>query len=411
MIISAPESVSPRLVRTAELQVECIDDLDGLAALRPQWTELLRDSAADGPFLTWEWLHAWWTHMGRGAALQVIAVRAGHELIAIAPFMVRRGVLPCFSRLECLGTGYAGSDYLDVIVRRGREAEAIDAFARFSRRQAVALHLDHLAATSPVVDLAARLSSEKWSTTIVPGGVCPFIDLRGHGWESYVATLRPSHRANVRRQLKVLEQRFRVRFEAVASESERVRALAALVGFHDARWRGRGGSTPFLTPTLRAFQDEATRRALEQGWLRLYVLHLDDAPLAVMYGFLYNRRFYFYQHGFDDRFRRYSPGVVLIALTIRAALDEGAHEFDMLWGVEAYKWLWARDSRPLQRVSLFPPHLAGRIQQCAADTRRGVRWLVRRAKQRQPTGQGRGSADNGHNTASPGLAPGEPCAP
>ena len=31
-----------------------------------------------------------------------------------------------------------------------------------------------------------------------------------------------------------------------------------------------------------------------------------------------------------------------MGLTIKAAIEEGAREFDMLCGVESYKWLWAR---------------------------------------------------------------------
>ena len=54
----------------------------------------------------------------------------------------------------------------------------------------------------------------------------------------------------------------------------------------------------------------------------------------------YGGRFYFYQHGYDERYAAHSVGLVLMALTIRAAIDEGAHEFDMLWGTESYKSLW-----------------------------------------------------------------------
>ncbi len=39
-----------------------------------------------------------------------------------------------------------------------------------------------------------------------------------------------------------------------------------------------------------------------------------------------------------------------MALTIRAAIDDGASEFDMLWGTEPYKALWARERpRPAAR--------------------------------------------------------------
>jgi CelD/BcsL family acetyltransferase involved in cellulose biosynthesis len=97
-----------------------------------------------------------------------------------------------------------------------------------------------------------------------------------------------------------------------------------------------------------------------------------------MYGFFYNRQFYFYQHGFDDRHSRHSIGLVLMALTIRAAIDEGAEAFDLLWGTEGYKSLWARDARTLRRIHLFPPHAAGRIHRLAVRARRRLGRLARR---------------------------------
>src|SRR5207253_9182852 len=95
---------------------------------------LLRDSAAASPFLTWEWLHTWWTHLGGSSQLRMLALRSGSELVAIAPFRTAAGTahLPC---LAMLGTGEAGSDYLDVIVRRGWETIALDAIEWFARSQ------------------------------------------------------------------------------------------------------------------------------------------------------------------------------------------------------------------------------------------------------------------------------------
>jgi CelD/BcsL family acetyltransferase involved in cellulose biosynthesis len=97
-----------------------------------------------------------------------------------------------------------------------------------------------------------------------------------------------------------------------------------------------------------------------------------------MYGFFYNRRFYFYQHGFDDQFRSHSVGLAVMAMTIRAAIDEGADEFDMLWGTEAYKSLWADDRRLLHQIQLFPAHVGGRVHRRAIDARRRLGRLARR---------------------------------
>jgi CelD/BcsL family acetyltransferase involved in cellulose biosynthesis len=203
------------------------------------------------------------------------------------------------------------------------------------------------------------------------------VTLAGHTWESYLASLGASHRANLRRRLRGLSQAFEIRFEQIASEPNRREALAALIAFHEERF-GRRGSTTFLTPALRAFHDEATRRMLESGWLRLHVLRLNGAIAGVMYGFAYNHRFYFYQHGFDPQYEPFSAGLVLMGLTIRAALEDGAIEFDMLYGTERYKSLWVRDQRSLFQVQMFPPHLAGLLQRRTVEAERSMRTVARR---------------------------------
>ena len=100
--------------------------------------------------------------------------------------------------------------------------------------------------------------------------------------------------------------------------------LSVLAGFHATRYADRGGSTAFSSPSVMAFHEDVTCRALDSGWLRMYALRLDDSIAAVLYGFNYGDRFYFYQHGFDDRYKAHSVGLVLMALSVRAALDEGA---------------------------------------------------------------------------------------
>src|SRR5262249_11164801 len=160
------------------------------------------------------------------------------------------------------------------------------------------------------------LTEVGWHTDSAPAGICPFVTLRGHSWDSYVETLRPSQRTRCRRYLNTLHHRFDVSFASAETESERRDALSALMRFHELRWNTRGGSTAFRTSVLRAFHDDFTSRALKAGWLRLFSLRLNGEIAAVTYCFHVNGRFYLYQHGFNPSFWHYSVGVVVLALTI-----------------------------------------------------------------------------------------------
>lgn len=358
--------------------VEEVKDAAAFAALRPHWSELLRDSVSDNPFLTWEWQYTWWNHLRDSSALRLIVVRASDELVAIAPLRLVTGPWHGFSRLEFLGTGLAGSDYLDLIVRRGWELESITALAQYLEAQQLCLRFNHLSPASLAAQLGAALATDGWISAAGDDGACPIISLAGHTFDSYLATLGSSHRANVRRRIRAIGQQFDMRLDRVATHTERRQALSDLASWSERRWKDAGGSTAFITPAVRAFQDQVTARALEQGWLLMYVLRLNDEAAAVMYGFHYGRRFYFYQHGFDDRYKAQSLGLVLMGLTVRAVIDEGAREFDMLWGVEPYKFLWARELSALQRIELFPRTIAGTLQRHAIEIRRSAGKLRRR---------------------------------
>lgn len=363
-------------------QVELIGDTGTFSALRDEWSELLDHCVADCLFLTWEWLHTWWKHFANDRELYVLAVRDKGVLLGLGPFAVSPWqVTPFrpFRAVEFMGTGPVGSDYLDIIIRRGREREVADTLAVDLIRRGTLVELAQVKTASSLASaLAARLAAGNWKTTEVHTGVCPYVGLAEHSWESYLAILRPKHRANIRRSLRQLSSRFDVSFQFAQTEGERRAALSELVTLHGLRWRERGGSTAFYTPALIAFHEEFSRLALARGWLRLAVLRLNGMPVAAFYGFRYKRWFYFYQSGFHPDYGRYSVGSVTLALTIKSAIAEGAEEYDFLHGDEAYKFLWTRSVRELLRLEVSPPDLRGWLYRGAVETDRVVRRLARR---------------------------------
>ena len=359
------------------MTTELITTAASLERLHGEWNALLMATPSPTPFLTWEWMTAWWKHAGTGSDLHVLTVRDHGELVAIAPWFRTRS-WPVGSQLQFLGIGGAGSDYPDLIVRPGREDDAIGAIARALSGTPLSLYLDHLPAASLATRLSDALARHRWTPLESSPDVCPFIDLRGHTFDSYLATLGASHRANFRRRLRELQRRFVVTLSKPASDEARSHALNRLFHFHHERWGARG-STAFTTMALRSFHHDVSKRLHEASWLRLLTLKLDGDTAAVMYGFALDGRFYFYQHGFAAAFSPFAVGLVLMGLTIKSAIDDGCVEFDMLYGHESYKYLWARAERPLTRLQLFPPRLAGQLLRRQAETRLALRTIARSA--------------------------------
>jgi CelD/BcsL family acetyltransferase involved in cellulose biosynthesis len=384
------------------LTIERIEDEARFTAMREEWNALLGDSDADCLFLTWEWLHTWWRHLGGRRRLFLLAARRGGELVAIAPLALappELGRLFPFRSLQLLGTGAVGSDYLDLIVRRGWEDEAIPALADHLRAERAMLELRQLSPQALAWRLTGLLEPRGWSFRQAQSGVCPFIPLAGHTWNSYLAALGSAHRYNFHRRLRNLQRDFAVSFECVREEADRAAALERLIGLHEARWRERGQSEAFVSPGLVAFHADLSRRAQARGWLRLLELKLDGRAAAALYGFRYRQSFLFYQSGLDPAFAKQSVGLVTMGLAIKSAIEEGATEYDLLHGAEPYKFLWARDARELRRLELFPPLWRGFVCQHALALGRAVRrgarrvlpraWADRMAAGWRPFGLGR----------------------
>jgi CelD/BcsL family acetyltransferase involved in cellulose biosynthesis len=364
--------------------IEIVDDPNRFEQLRGEWNELLQSSVADCLFLTWEWLYTWWKHLADDRRLFIVVVRSDATLIAIAPLAltVPRGAgFLALPSLEFLGTGVVGSDYLDIIVRAGAERETLDALATCLAGERAVLRLSQCRqGASAAEGLARVLGSSGWGECRQTTDACPFIRLAGHSWESYLASLGSAHRYNFQRRFRNATKMFEVRFEQARSAAACRDALARLFTLHELRWNTRGGSDAFHTPAVRQFHEELSQVALERDWLRLFVLSLDGEPAAALYGFRYRHVFYFYQSGLEPRYQKHSVGLVAMGLAIKTAIDEGAQEYDLLHGQEAYKFHWTKDVRELDRLELYPPdllaHAMKQVETMGRAAKKGARRIL-----------------------------------
>jgi hypothetical protein len=157
-----------------------------------------------------------------------------------------------------------------VIVRRGWKNDAVAAIEQFVRLQNTPLRLT-------ILDLRRRrtardrLGERGWTrSTRRAEHARTFRSPAYVGFD--LATLGASHRANVRRRIRALEQKFDVRFDAVTTETERRVAMPALMGTtHAASTQG----TAFGSHATRAFHDEVTRARPRARLAAVYLLRLN----------------------------------------------------------------------------------------------------------------------------------------
>jgi len=309
---------------------------------------LVEDSPSATPFQTYEWQSTWWKHFGRLKKPLAITVHEGNDLVGLMPLVQIRGF---WRTLRPMGIG--PSDYLHPLVREGYESSAsemiVEAVSKAKNVDLVDLHQ-----VRETRALAAHAAG-----SVIEQATCLLLDLPDT-YDQYLSMLGKSLRYDVRKLDKTLFKEGRAQI-VPSTGADTDRCLEILFDQHRRRWRKRGLPGAFLGRVADFHRDWA-QAAARNGWLWLSVLNLDGNAVGAIYGMTLGKTVYYYQAGFDPQSASFSPGTLLVAHTIRRAIDEGKRQFDFMRGDEPYKRRW-KPQHVLKNLRILQPtaSLAGRL--------------------------------------------------
>ena len=328
------------------LQAELIEDRAGVPRIEADWRRLAVASAS--AFVTPDWYRAWDAAYGERATPFVIVVRRGEDVVGVVPFVRTKRTL----RFAGATLGDRFHPAAAPVDREPVASAAAGLLERVPGWRSLVLDNVDAGATWPgaLIDATGRaLVRHSYRDSVLP-----LIDLREFGdWEDYLASRSRNLRSQVRRYERALERDHAFSYRRTASASELEADLAEFFRLHDARWDPRGGSTS-ASDRARGFHQQFAASALAHGWLRLWFLELDGEAVASWYGWSIGGSYAYYLAGFDPARGKLRPGQVLLAQTIRDAVSEGAAEYDLLLGDEAYKERFASDRREVRTLLVSP---------------------------------------------------------
>jgi dTDP-4-amino-4,6-dideoxygalactose transaminase len=351
-VARTPRSPSRRL------RLEPVTSFD---ELRDEWTALAE--ANGNIFSTFEWISTWWRCFGSDKTLMAHAVRATDGRLV--------GVLPLY---------VSATRPLRVVRFIGhREGDHFGPISRPFERAAVATATRDLLDRSDFdVFIGDKMpAGEGWGTfldaKLLGTSGSPVLHIEGRGWDDVLGGMSPNLRQQVRRKERNLQRRHDIRFR-LSNTAERVEQdVETLFQLHAARW---GEKAEWFTATTQRFHREFAMVAFERGWLRLWLLEVDGGPVAAWYGFRYGGAESYYQAGRKPEWERESVGFVLLAHSIRAAVEDGMREYRFLEGGEAYKYRFATEDRGLETIGCAGS-IAGRAAlRVAAAVRRRPRVVM-----------------------------------
>lgn len=324
--------------------------------LREEWKQLFAATECS-PFLSWEWLSTWYKSFGSNRSLFIIKVYREDQLIGLMPLCLQNKKVFGMNlvHLGFIGEETGGADYLDLIAKSEDKAEILPAIFDFLKNENCfdLICLESLSSDSSTAEFLQNFSSDKAANRLRCAArtteICPQVNLAG-GWETI---LKQSKRAsNFKRRRKQLEKMPDFEFRSVTSPDETADAFERFYRLHEKRWLKDGGSELSGHPRLLSFQRDLVLGMAQSELLRFDEIWVEGECRASVYGLDDGRAFYYYNSGYDLEWSNFSVGLVLIGLSVEAAIERGNTLYDFLRGDETYKFDWANEKTELITVSL-----------------------------------------------------------
>lgn len=316
--------------------------------LAQEWDDFAARTGA--LFIRPGWVAAWWRAFGVGE-LRLRVLRKDGQLVALIPVASDRGVIRSVTNYHTPEFGMLAEDN-EAAVELARSL-----FAGRPRRVSIAA-LNPVGASFEAFRRAA--GSVGYKVVVRPFQRSPYLEIAGD-WTDYESRLRPSLIADVRRSRRRLAVLGKVSVEVVDGRERLEALLDEAFAVEASGWKSARGTAIQSRANVRRFYTEVARWAVARNMFRLFFLRLDHRPVAMYYALEERGVWHLLKGGYDEDYRRFSPGKQLMHAVVRHCFSAGSSRVEFHGDADPYKLEWTVSVREQQRFEAFARSPAGQI--------------------------------------------------
>ena len=360
------------------------------AALERAWREL-EQRAEPNFFLSWDWIGCWIAEASLRPA--VLVGRADDKVVLLAVLVPssRHDILPItIHGLQLHTTGDLQQDIITIeyngfLIDRQWHTRIEQAAIAFllggvimDGRRCDELHLRNAPA-----ELEHSVTSTGFHYDVLHRRPSWRIDLdavRVEG-KGYLQTLSANTRQQIRRSMRLYEQRGLLKALPARDVEEAIGFLDGLKELHQKYWVGRGEPGGFSYRFFDRFQRRLIRTCLPRGTVEVVRVSAGDDIIGFVYNFIHQGHVYAYQTGIHyEEDARLKPGLVSHVLCIEQHLAAGHRVYDFMAGDARYKGNLGQRGPDMLYILAARPTWPLRLENALHATKRRVSDLMRRGR-------------------------------
>ena len=356
---------------------------NGFERLKADWREL--EARGEPPFfLTWDWIGCWLAE----ARLEPSVLRGtdeGRTVLLGLLLPSRRSEMIAWSThgLRLHTTGDEAQDVITIeyngfLVDRGwagrAEGEAVafllGGVTMGGNHRRDELHLRGASAEDEAfVPASARcqIVSRKPSYRID-------LDTVRNSGRGYLAHLGNNTRQQIRRSIRLYEQRGPLEARAASDLAEARDYLYGLKELHQRYWTARNDAGGFGHPFFEAFVRRLMEECLPRGTIELVRISCGETAIGYVYNFIARGHVYYYLAGFRyEPDPKLKPGLVSHYLCVERHLGLGSAVYDFMAGEARYKANMGEPGPDMLYLIAQRPTLLLRFENALRDSRSRLR--------------------------------------
>jgi CelD/BcsL family acetyltransferase involved in cellulose biosynthesis len=358
--------------------------IDDLVSIKTEWDRLWVDARA-GYSLSFSYVYESWNtiHSAQGAEFRCAVAFENDRLLAALPMVLLRGTVKVWKyAVICSPEAAEGCD---ILIERTPESQAIAGallrkFLICTRPDVVSFFFMksgcHLEAAIQSVASLRVLNSFDY--------VISYADLKAEvDWASYKASLSKHYASNVARKTRRLHEQGKVTVDIV--QGAPTPAIEWLF-LQKRKWSERTNKRGHWVFSSR-YQEFVTKLFASDPRFLVFILKLDDAPIAVKLATINSSFASTMMITYDEKYERFSPGSILDEFMMRHIFEgyqdrDGRHlDIDFGPGREHFKLHWSRGNVHPTKSLIMAASLSGlaklRLDQSRAWIRRFANNFVR----------------------------------
>ncbi len=321
--------------------------------LADEWRDLCAGAVDDQPFYRPEWIRAHIRTFTPGAQVRVITTRIDGRLRLVLPLLEERGTFNKIPVRKLRAPVNCHGGRFDAVRSPGPEGQAaIRATWEYLRELEDwdLLQLEDTPEGSTVSQLAQVAAMDGFRTLRVPDRPNPYIPVPAD--PDLLNQMPPN--AKLRSQLRQARLRLAAGGQLTLSRVETAdrESLDRFYNLEVNGWKGRAGTAILRNGSL-PFYEEMAHAAARFGYFSLYMLEWKGELLAAHFAFAHRDRCYSPIVTYNENFRQFAPGHLMVSEILRDCAVRGIHGYDITGQDQSWKMKWTTEAHGVNHHYVF----------------------------------------------------------